>query len=63
VKDRVLEVSEILIRKINEHISAITKLKGDADTKSSLIEDKYNKQKNLFADLHRSFKSVEKSYN
>ena len=62
VKDRVIELTDFLIRKINEQVSAITKLKGDADTQALLIQDRLLKVKTLLTDLHRLFKSVERSY-
>ena len=62
MKDRVIELTDFLIRKINEQVSAITKLKGDADTQSTLIQERFVKVKTHFSDLHRSFKSVERSY-
>ena len=57
-----LEVTDFLIRKINLHVSAIQKMKGDADTQYLLIQERFHKAKTLIADLHRSFQSVERSY-
>ena len=62
VKEKVMEMIDDLVKRIDTQVSRIHKTKGDAEYQHQVIKEKQTRLKLVIGEVHRLFKSVEKSY-